>query len=103
MTRRKAFKRWEIKISNCGVTPHAIWPLAKFLMKRDGPEASTSLHVPSGLKFLQLTKTNTIASSLENQFTPHDICDENHEQRVYARVHALLEVVDISPLKDLIT
>jgi hypothetical protein len=30
---------------------------------------------------------------LENQFTPHDLCDENHELRVEAGVQALLEAV----------
>jgi hypothetical protein len=25
-------------------------------------------------------KANAIADCLENQFTPHDLCDENHEQ-----------------------
>jgi hypothetical protein len=31
---------------------------------------------------------------LEIQFTPHDLCDENHEQQVEARVQALLETVN---------
>jgi hypothetical protein len=31
---------------------------------------------------------------LENQFTHHDLCDENHERRVEARVQTLLEAVD---------
>jgi hypothetical protein len=36
---RKALERWEMKIENCEVTPQAVWPIAKSLMKRDGPEA----------------------------------------------------------------
>jgi hypothetical protein len=36
-------------------------------------------------------KANAIADCLENQFTPHDLFDENHERRVEARVQALLE------------
>jgi hypothetical protein len=31
---------------------------------------------------------------LENQFTSHDLCDENHEQQVETRVQALLASVD---------
>jgi hypothetical protein len=34
---------------------------------------------------------------LENQFTHHDLCDENHERRVEARVQTLLEAVDSKP------
>jgi hypothetical protein len=34
---------------------------------------------------------------LEIQFTPHDLCDENHERRVEARVQALLDTVDNNP------
>jgi hypothetical protein len=37
---------------------------------------------------------NEIADCLENQFTPHDLCDGNHERRVEASVQALLEAVD---------
>jgi hypothetical protein len=33
---------------------------------------------------------------LENEFTPHDLCDYNHERRVKARVQALLQTVDNS-------
>jgi hypothetical protein len=39
-------------------------------------------------------KANAIAECLEIQFTPHDLCDENHERRVEARVQALLEAAD---------
>jgi hypothetical protein len=34
---------------------------------------------------------------LENQFTPNDLCDENHKRQVEARVQVLLESVDNSP------
>jgi hypothetical protein len=44
MTRRKALEQWETKAGNCGVTPQAVWPLAKSLMKRDGPKAPTAIH-----------------------------------------------------------
>jgi hypothetical protein len=70
MTRKKTLERWEIKISNAEVTPEAIWPIAKSLLKRDGPRAPTAIHGASGLKFLPSEKTNAIADSLEIQFTP---------------------------------
>jgi hypothetical protein len=84
MTRKKALERWETKISNTEVT-QAIWPIAKSLFKRDEPRAPTAVHGASGLKFY-----------LEIQFTPHDLCDENHEWRVEAIVDALLDAVDDS-------
>jgi hypothetical protein len=34
---------------------------------------------------------------LENQFTLHDLCDENLERRVEGRVQTLLEAVDSKP------
>jgi hypothetical protein len=61
LTRRKAFERWENKIGNCEVTPQAIWPIAKSLMKRDGPRAPTVIHGPSGPKFYPSEKADTIA------------------------------------------
>jgi hypothetical protein len=47
-----------------------------------------------GLKYQPKEKASTIAYYLENQFTPHYLCDGSHKQRVDARVQALLEVVD---------
>jgi hypothetical protein len=61
MTRRKALEQEEIKISNCEVTPQAIWSIANSLMKRNGPKAPTAIHGPSGLKFLPAEKANAIA------------------------------------------
>jgi hypothetical protein len=97
MTRKKKLERWETKISNTEVTPQAIWPIAKSLLKRDGPRAPTAIHGPSGIKFHPSEKDNAIADCLENQFTHHDLCDENHERRVEARVQTLLEAVDNKP------
>jgi hypothetical protein len=34
---------------------------------------------------------------MENQFTPHDLCDEHHEERVEAYVQALLDAGDNTP------
>ncbi|PNF42024.1 hypothetical protein B7P43_G12302 [Cryptotermes secundus] len=97
MTRKKALERWETNIANAEVTPQSIWPIAKFLLKRDGPRAPTAIHGSHGLTFYPSEKANEIADCLEMQYTPHDLCDENHEQRVEARVQALLEIVDDNP------
>jgi hypothetical protein len=97
MTRKKELEWWETKISNNEVTPQAIWPIAKSLLKRDGQRAPTAIHGPSGLKFHPSEKANTIADSLENQSTHRDLCDENHERRVETRVQTLLEAVDSKP------
>jgi hypothetical protein len=79
MTRKKALEQWETKISNTEVTPQAIWPIAKSLLKRDGPRAKTAIPDTSGLKFHSSAKANAIADCLENQFTHHDLCDKNQE------------------------
>jgi hypothetical protein len=97
MTRKKALERWETKISNAEVTPQAIWSIANSPLRRDGPRAPTAIHGSSGLKLLPLEKANAIAYCLENQFTPHELCDENHERKVEAKVQALLETVDKKP------
>jgi hypothetical protein len=94
MSCRKALERWERKIGNSEVTPQATWPIAKSLIKRKGPKAPTAIHGPSGLKFHPLAKANATADCLENQFTPYDLSDENHERRAEARVQVLLEAVD---------
>jgi hypothetical protein len=36
-----------------------------------------------------MDKANAIADCLENQFTPYKLFDENHEQRMEARVRTL--------------
>jgi hypothetical protein len=46
------------------------------------------------LKFLPIEKLNTIADYLENVFTLYDLCDEQYEKRVEARVQALFEAED---------
>ncbi|PNF15438.1 hypothetical protein B7P43_G18173, partial [Cryptotermes secundus] len=63
----------------------------------DGPRAPTAFMVLLALHFIFLKKSNEIADCLEIQFTPHDLCDENREQRVEARVQVLLETVDENP------
>jgi hypothetical protein len=97
MTRKKALERWERKISNTEITPQTIRPIAKSLLKRVGPRAPTAIHGASGLKFLPTDKANVIADCLEIQFTPHELCDENHERRVEAKLQALVETVHQNP------
>jgi hypothetical protein len=45
-------------------------------------------------------KANTIADCIENQFTPHNLCEENHERQVVVGVQALLEAEDSNPMKE---
>jgi hypothetical protein len=78
------------------LAPQAIWPIAKSLTNWDGPRPPTAIHCLLGLKYHLVDKANTIADCLENQFTPHDLCEENHERRVEARVQAL-QAVDSDP------
>jgi hypothetical protein len=90
LTRRKALERWETKIANSEVTPQTIGPIAKSVMKRDGPKAPTAIRGPLGFIFHPLEKANAITDCLEKQFTSHELCDEKHKRRVEARVQALL-------------
>jgi glutaredoxin 2 len=99
MTQKKALERWETKISNAEVTTQAMWPIAKSVLKRDRSRAPTAIHGASCLKYLPSEKSNAIADCLDIQFTPHELCDENHERRVESAVEALLNTVDKNPLK----
>jgi hypothetical protein len=74
-----------------------MWSIAKSLLKRDGPGAPTAIHGSSGLKCHPSDKANTIADCLENQFMHHELCHENHERLVEARVQALLKAVGSNP------
>jgi hypothetical protein len=91
---KQPLERRETKLANTELTPSAIWPIAKSLTNRDGPRAPTAIHGLLGLKYHPEDKANAIADCLENQFTPHDLCEVNHERRVEARVQALLEAAD---------
>jgi hypothetical protein len=57
--------------------------------------ATLAIHDPLGLNFNPLENAEAIADCLENQFTPHDLCDENHKGQLKTGVLALLEDVDI--------
>jgi hypothetical protein len=58
---------------------------------------SSAIHGLLGLHYHPVDKANAIADCLENQFTQHNLCEENHERQVEARVQALLEAVDSNP------
>jgi hypothetical protein len=92
--------RWESKLANTEVTPQAIWPITKYLANRDGPRVPTAIHGPSGLKFHPVDKANAIADCLENQFTPHDLCDEtmNNGWRLESKLCSKLKAT--TPLKE---
>jgi hypothetical protein len=51
MTRKRTLERCKIKIDNAEVTLQGIWPIAKSLLKRDGPRAPTVIYGASGHKF----------------------------------------------------
>jgi hypothetical protein len=67
-------------------------------MKTDEPVVPTAVHGPLGITYNPNEKANAIADCLENQFTPHDVCDENHERRMGTRIKALPVSVDDTPL-----
>jgi hypothetical protein len=92
MTHRKSHGWWEIEIGNSEVTSQAIWPIAKSLMKTDGPKAPTVIH-GLGLKFHTLEEAIAIA-----QFTPCELYDENHKWHVEARVQAFAQSYRQQPL-----
>jgi hypothetical protein len=54
----------------------------------------TAIHVLLDLPFYLVDQTNAVADCLENQFTPHDMCDENHERRAEDGVQTLLAAED---------
>jgi hypothetical protein len=97
MIHRNALERREMKRDSCEVTPQALWTISNPLIKRDGPKVPTVIHGLLSFIFYALEEVKTISDSLENQFTPHDLCHINHEGRVEARVQTLLVAVDKSP------
>jgi hypothetical protein len=99
MTRKKALERWESKIGNTEGTPQTIWPIAKSLLKRNGPRAPTAIHGSSCLKFHPSEKAKAISDCLETQFAKYYLCDENNEWCVKAKVQDLLKGVNNSPLR----
>jgi hypothetical protein len=99
MTHRKALERWVTKVGNWEVTPQALWPIVKSLVKRDGPKAPTTVHGPLGIIYHLNEKANVIVDCLENHSTSHGLCDENHDREVETAVQLLLAPVDGTPLE----
>jgi len=97
MVQRNATERWERKLSNAEITPHAIWPLVKSLKTGDKTKALSATHSPTGLKFLPFEKANVIADCLGTHFSPHDLCEEQQEQLVVAIIQAFFESLDYNP------
>jgi hypothetical protein len=60
-------------------------------------KATTAIHGPLGPVLYPNERANVIENYLENLFTPHKMCDTDHERREEARVHALLTTVDENP------
>jgi hypothetical protein len=56
MAHIKTHERWETKISNTEVTPQDIWPIAKFLLNRDGPRHKLPFMVLQALNFIHPRK-----------------------------------------------
>jgi hypothetical protein len=67
MVRKRALERWK-KLENWKVTPQAVWPNAKSLTIRGGPEAPSAIHVNLGPVFYSIDKSSTITGCFGNQF-----------------------------------
>jgi hypothetical protein len=79
MALERQFEQWgRKKVGNFEITPQALWPILKLLMKRDGPKAPVTAYGPVGITYYPNKKAKMIVDCLENQFTSHDLCDENH-------------------------
>jgi hypothetical protein len=64
-------------------------------------KGTNCINGPSDIEFHPTGKAKAIADCLGNQFIPHDSREENHEKRMEARLQALLEAVNNSPLREL--
>jgi hypothetical protein len=73
MARRKALEPLETKVRKCDVTPQALWPVAKSLMKKEWTKALVAVHEPLGITYHLNEKANVIVDCLENQFTTHNL------------------------------
>jgi hypothetical protein len=63
MTRINALERWQTQIIKTEVTPQAIWPIAKSLLKRDGPRAPTAILVLQALNFIHPRKPTQLLAA----------------------------------------
>jgi hypothetical protein len=73
MTRKKELEQWETKIGNVEVTPQAIWPIMKSLVKRDGPRAQLLFMVLQAQNFIRLRKPTQLLT-LWKFSSHHMIC-----------------------------
>jgi hypothetical protein len=75
--------------------------LAPCEIPSEGRKAKGTISHPQsyGTQIPLIIKTNVIADCLENQFSPHDLCEEHREQLVVTRIQALFETVDNDPLE----
>jgi hypothetical protein len=71
-----------------------MWRIAKSLTRRSGPKAPSVIHDPLGSIFYPIDKLYITADCLENQFTPHGLCDYDNKLQADVRVYALLATVD---------
>lgn len=46
MIQERAFERWKTKMANCEVTPQAIWPIERSLIKRGGSKVPSNIYGP---------------------------------------------------------
>jgi hypothetical protein len=69
MTHKMALEQWETEVRNYEVTPQTVWPIAKSLLKKNGPKAQTPVHGPLGITYHPNEKANVIVDCLENRFT----------------------------------
>jgi hypothetical protein len=72
-TRKRALRRWGTKVANFEVIPQAIWPVAKYLMNRDGPRTPTVIHCLLSPNFLPLEKPNATAWKSSSQYSLGDV------------------------------
>jgi hypothetical protein len=61
MTPKMALEYRETKVGNCEVTTQVVWPIAKSLMKKDGPKAPTAVHGPLRKTYHPNEKANVTA------------------------------------------
>jgi hypothetical protein len=94
IAREGALELWETKIENCEVTPQAYCEIPH---KEKWSKGNNCNSWSLGPVSYANEKANVIANYFENLFTPHKVCDTDHERQVEARVQALLITVDENP------
>jgi hypothetical protein len=97
MTYRKTLEQLETRVGNYEVTLQDV-AYCKIAYERDRPKEPTVVHEPLGITYHPNEQANAIVDCLENHFTSHDLCNENHKRQVETGVQALLASVDDTPL-----